>query len=197
MLASLPPGYVLAYLDDILIYSHSLEEHLEHLEKVVELHFKAGIKLQPAKTHLFRSQVNYLGHQVSAQGVNMIPEYVQRILDWPTPKNPKELATFLGFTGYYRGFIPTYAKLTCKMNSLKKGKVLEWNQELQEDFEALKQQFQEGRIQAYPRYDSEEPFILTTDWSQDAIAGILSQKQDGEEKFIGAWGRKCSKHERN
>ena len=197
MLASLPPGYVLAYLDDILIYSHTLEEHLEHLEKVVELHFKAGIKLQPTKTHLFCSQVNYLGHQVSAQGVTMIPEYVQRILDWPIPKTPKELATFLGFTGYYRGFIPTYAKLTCKMNSLKKGKVLEWDQEIQENFEELKQQFQEGRVQSYPRYDSEEPFILTTDWSKDAIAGILSQNQEGEEKFIGAWGRKCSVHERN
>ena len=61
----------------------------------------AGIKIQPCKTKLFQSEVEYLGHKISKGGVLMIPEYVQQIKDWPVPKSGKEVATFLGFTGYY------------------------------------------------------------------------------------------------
>ena len=79
MLQKLPPGFVLAYLDDVLIYSGSLEQHVEHLEQVIGVHKEAGLKLQLAKTELFKEEVEYLGHHMSAQGVKMLESYVQRI----------------------------------------------------------------------------------------------------------------------
>ena len=66
----------------------------------------AVIKIQPCKTKLFQSEVEYLGHKISKEGVSMIQEYIQKIKDWPVPKTGKEVATFLGFAGYYRTFIP-------------------------------------------------------------------------------------------
>jgi len=68
---------------------------------------------------------------------------------------------------------------------------------MQADFTLLKEEFRLGRVQSYLDFVSGEPFILTTDWSADNIAGVLSQNQEGKERFLGCWGRKCSKHERN
>ena len=69
-------------------------------------HSVAGIKIQPCKTKLFQSKMEYLGHKISKRGVSVIPEYVQKIKERPVPKTRKEVATFLGFAGYYRTFIP-------------------------------------------------------------------------------------------
>ena len=78
--------------------------HEGHIALVVQAHAAAGIKIQPCKTKLFQSEVEYLGHKISKGGVSMIPEYVQRIKNWPVPKSGKEMATSLGFTGYYCGY---------------------------------------------------------------------------------------------
>ena len=197
MLSQLPEGFVLCYLDDVLVYSSDVDSHLAHLTQVIQLHRAGGIKLQLKKTHLFQEEINYLGHRVSGDGVGMIPEYVERVLDWPTPTSVKELNTFLGFSGYYRSYIPEYAKLTVRLNALKKQTKLEWNHTLETDFQELKSAFRAGRLQGFPRFDSDKPFTLTTDFSATAISGVLSQNQDGEEKFLGAWGRKCNGAEIN
>ena len=73
---------------------------------MVQAHAAAGIKIQPCKTKLFQSEVEYLGHKISKGGVSMIPEYVKRIKDWPVPKSGKEVATFLGFAGVLLHFHP-------------------------------------------------------------------------------------------
>ena len=86
-----------SYLDDILTFSQGAWVHFGHLTKVILAHAAAGIKIQPCKTKLFQSKVEYLGHKISKGGVSMIPEYVQRIKDWPVPKSGKEVAMFLGF----------------------------------------------------------------------------------------------------
>ena len=72
-----------------------------------------------------------------------------------------------------------------------------WNEEIESDFIQLKEAFTKGGIQAFPDFGEGAPFVLTTDWSQENIAGVLSQVQDGEERFLGCWGRKCNKYERN
>ena len=74
---------------------------------------------------------------------------------------------------------------------MKKAEKFEWSEDMEKDFIELKSEFQAGRIQAYPDFDSAEPFILTTDWSALNIVGVLSQKQDGVERFLACWGRKC------
>ena len=91
-------------------------------------HAAAGIKIQPCKTKLFQSEVEYLGHKISKGGVSMIPEYVQNIKDWPVPKSGKEIATFLGCTGYYQSFIPQ--ALTNRLNGIKKAEKFLWNKEI-------------------------------------------------------------------
>ena len=116
-----------SYLDDILTFSREPWAHFRHLVQVVRVHVAAGIKIQPCKRKLFQSEVEYLGHKISKGGVSMIPEYVQRIKDWPLPKSGKEVATFLGFAGYYRTFIPQYSALTNRLNGIKKGEKFLWS----------------------------------------------------------------------
>ena len=119
----------------------------------------------------------------------MLDQYVKDIQNWPRPTSCKEMSSFLGFTGYYRGFIPKYSALTNRMNSLKKAEKFVWTEDMEKDFLELKAEFSAGRIQAYPDFDSDEPFILTMDWSSLNIAGVLSQKQERVERFLGCWGR--------
>ena len=114
------------------------------------MHVAVGIKIQPCKTKLFQSEVEYLGHRISKGGVSMIPEYVQKIKDWPVPKSGKEVAIFLGFAGYYRTFIPQYSVLTNRLNGIKKEENFLWNEEIEQDFVELKKAFTKGGIQAFP-----------------------------------------------
>ena len=113
----------------------------------------------------------------------MIPEYVQKIKDWPVPKSGKEVATFLGFPGYYRTFIPQYSALTNRLNGIKKAEKFLWNKEIEQDFVEMKIAFTEGGIQAFPNFGVGDPFILTTDWSKENIAGVLSQVTDRKDSL--------------
>ena len=189
--------HIVAYIDDILLFNDDLESHLKLLREVFELHRIAGIKLRPKKTALFKEETKYLGFNVSKDGIRMSKSFVDKILSWPKPENTKELRTFLGFTSYYRSFIPEYSELTNEMNSNRMEKELKWDEKIQAKFEELKGKFRTMPLRSYPRYDIDEPFILTTDWSQKNMAGVLSQVQDGQERFIAAHGRKCSRHETN
>ena len=109
-----------SYLDDILTYSGEPWANLGHLTQVVLVYDAAGIKIQPCKTKLFQSEVEYLRHRISKGGVSMNPEYTQKIKDWPVPKTGKEVATFMGFAGYYKTFIPQHSALTNRLNGIKK-----------------------------------------------------------------------------
>ena len=188
---------VVAYIDDVLVFTKDLDHHLTELRSVFELHRLAGIKLRPTKTKLFTESTKYLGFDVSQKGISMRKSFVERVLEWPRPKTTRQLRTFLGFTSYYRSFIADYSNLTCEMNGVRMQKKLEWTDVMEKKFNILKQKFAEYPLRSYPRYDVPEPFQVTTDWSQKNIAGILSQVQEGQERFIAAHGRKCSKHEAN
>ena len=188
---------VLAYLDDIIAFNGDFESHIETLDAVFRAHKEAGILLRPQKTHLFKGEVNYLGYKVSQEGIKMDPDYIKRILEWPKPTTVKEMTSFLGFCGYYRMFIPRFSEMTCEMNSQRKNKYLEWSKSMEEDFEKLKDAFKNGDIRAYPDYESEEPFLLTTDFSAKALGAILSQVQNGKERFLGCAGRKTTRYEAN
>ena len=185
------------YLDDVLLFSNKLWEHVEHLEKVLEAHAEAGIKLKPSKTSLFQSSVNYLGHLLSEDGISMIPEYVENIVNWPIPKTVKQLNSLLGFFSYYRAFIPEFSKLTTEMNSQRRSKVLKWTPLMTEKLEKLKSLFLEHPIRSVPRFDDPAPFELTTDFSSAALGAVLSQRQGGAERLIAAAGRKTTTAEGN
>ena len=188
---------VVAYIDDILVFTKNLENHLKELKSVFEAHRIAGIMLRSKKTKLFTEETKYLGFDVSSKGIKMRRSYVEKILDWPRPTSTAQLRTFLGFTSYYRSFIKDYSNLTNEMNGMRMGKNLEWSDEIDWKFKELKKRFEQMPLRSYPRYDIDEPFRVTTDWSQKNMAGVLSQIQEGMERFIAAHGRKCSKYEAN
>ncbi len=122
----------------------------------------------------------------------MQADYIARIMYWPAPESPKELNTLLGFLGYYRRFIPDISVLTAEMNAQKTAKVLDWTEDMSTKLGQLKEKFAAAPIRAPPRFDLDEPFQLTIDFSSKAISAILSQVQDGQERLIAAVGRKTT-----
>jgi hypothetical protein len=192
-LDQLPCGFTLAYIDDVIIHSATVEDHLDHVEQVLALHAKFGMKLRLNKCHMFQKEVEYLGHLVSKEGIKMIPTYVDRILTWELPYTGKELRTFLGFTGYYRSFIKEYSFLTAEMNKAKQDKIVNWDEKMKNKFEMLKMKFKTGPVRGYPDYKNPEPFIVDTDFSAINMAAVLSQKQHGKEVFLGCVAQKCNK----
>ena len=180
------------YLDDILIFTMTLTEHLTKLREVFEAHRRAGIKLKPKKTYLFQTECQYLGHMLSEKGIAMVPEYVERINNWPSPTNVVELNCMLGFFNYYRSFIPGFAELTREMNAQKRVMKLVWTETMEKNLKILKEKFNKYPIRSTPKFDNGKPFILTTDFSSKAISAILSQEQQHQERFIAATGRKTT-----
>ena len=193
----LPPGFALGYIDDIIIHSQDLKEHIEHLRQVVALHTRCGMKLNISKCTIAQEEVEYLGHLVSPEGIRMIPSYVQRVLEWTLPKTGKELRSFLGFVNYYRAYIKDMSALTSEMNKMKNSLIVEWNDSTRAKFETLKLRFKESPLRGYPQYDNPKPFILDTDFSATNMAAVLSQEQNGKEVFLGCVAKKCNKAESN
>ena len=113
----------LIYLDDIIIFSATFEEHLERLQAVFERLEKHNLKLKPSKCHLFKERVVYLGHVVSEAGIQADPEKIEAVKNWPIPQNTKDVRKFLGFTGYYRRFIKGYASIARPLNDLLIGEI--------------------------------------------------------------------------
>ena len=134
-LEELVSPYLIAYLDDLLIFTKKLHEHINTLR---QMHREAGINITASKMKLFQSKITYLGHRVCKEGIEMEPSYVQRIVQWPTPATVKQLNMLQGFLGYYQNFIPQYSQLTAKMNEQRRQKQLNWTVEMERDFQQLK-----------------------------------------------------------
>jgi hypothetical protein len=171
-LQSLPPGFTLAYIDDIIVFSKTMAEHIEHIRAILGMHVRFGMKLNLAKCHIAKNEIEYLGHLVSAKGIQMIPSYVDRVMEWTLPKTAQQLRSFLGFTGYYRGFIRKYGELTVRLNAHRNDKdEIKWTDIEIQNFEELKKAFKEQPVRGFPDYESQHPFILDTDWSSTNMAG--------------------------
>ena len=111
---------VLVYLDDLLVFSKTLEEHEEKLDKVLSRLEEYGLKLNPEKCQFVQSSVKCLGHVISAEGVQTDPDKIAAVVTWPRPQNVRELKSFLGFSGYYRRFVQHYSKIARPLNELSK-----------------------------------------------------------------------------
>ena len=189
----LPCGFALTYVDDIMLYSPTLEGHLVHVGQLLQIHAALGIKLRLNECHVFQQEVEYLGHLVSAKGIRMIPSYVERILSWPPPTKGKELENFLRYTGRYRSYIKEYTTLTREMNHAKHDLSINWTETMGSHFDTLKHKFQKGTIRGYPDFDNPEPLIIDTESSGFNITAALSQKQGDQEVFLGYVARTCHK----
>ena len=102
---------VLVYIDDIIVFGKTFEEHLKHLELVLAKVEEANLKISPSKCRLFQKSIKFLGHIISQEGIQTDPAKIEAVTKYPVPKNVKEVRAFLGLTGFYRKFIPGFGKL--------------------------------------------------------------------------------------
>ena len=186
--------YCLAYLDDVVVFSSSFEDHLVRLEEVLDRLRKAGLKLTPKKCHLFQKSVTFLGHVVSAEGVSTCPEKIATIRKWPVPRHLRDVRAFLGLASYYRKFIDDFAETALPLYELtQKHTTFEWTERCQQALDGLKNALTTAPVLAYPTKDGE--YILDTDCSNSAMGAVLSQVQDGVERVILYFSKTLSKPE--
>ena len=171
-------NFVMAYLDDIMIYSRSEKEHLEHLEEIFTRLKAAGLKLKLEKCCFFKKHIQYLGHLISADGMQPLPEKLESTAKMPAPRNPKEVKQFLGQVGYYRKFVPRFADISQVLTHLTKKDVeFKWTPECENCFQILKEFLQQAPILRYP--NPQASYTLYTDASKYAYAGMLMQHSNG------------------
>ena len=184
------------YLDDVVIFSKTPEEHVRHLAEVLERFERHNLKLKPRKCEFFRSEVRYLGHVVSATGVATDPGLIDKVTAWDPPRTQRQVRAFLGLTGYYRSYVPDYGDIAEPLVRLTDARAeFKWTSDCQKAFEELKQRLVSAPILAYP--NQEDPFLLDTDASDVAIGAVLSQRQAGVERVIAYGSKALSKEERN
>ena len=174
---------LLVYIDDIIVYSPDFDSHLISLREVFMRMSDSQLSFKSSKCHLLQSKVKYLGHVVDRDGIYPDPEKTLAISQLPVPKNVEKLRTFLGMSGYYRKFVPNYAKLCAPMYALTKiGVSFEWNSEHQNAYKTVQQLLISKPILAHPNYNY--TFILQTDASDQGLGAVLTQYIDGKEYVI-------------
>ena len=186
---------LLFYLNDICVFSSSVDKMLNRVEMVLKHLQDFNLKIKLKKSFFFQSKVLFLGHTLSKEGISPNPEKVQKVKDWPVPSNVKEVHSFLGLASYYRRFIPQFVKWANLLHDLihpiamKKTHArirlpplepnlppFEWTQFHQESFDRLKLALTSAPVLAYPDYD--KPFLLEMDASLKGLGAVLSQEDN-------------------
>jgi transposase InsO family protein len=199
------------YLDDVIIFSRSYEEHLDRLQQVFDRLRATGFKLSPKKCSFFKRKVKYVGHIVSGEGVEPDPEKIERVRSWPTPTTPEDVRRFLGFVGYYRRFVKDFSKIARPLTDLmpspkktsksKKSSKTDtrppwtWGPKETKAFQLLKDALTSQSVLGYPNFS--KPFELHTDASQQGLGAVLYQEQDGQKRVISYASRGLNKAEKN
>ncbi|CAO2151592.1 unnamed protein product [Urochloa humidicola] len=166
--------FVLVFFDDILTYSRSYEEHVQHIRLVFELLQQDQWKIKLTKCSFAQRKIHYLGHVISDAGVGTDPQKVTAIAEWPIPANAKELRSFLGLAGYYRKFVRNFGVISKVLTELlKKNVMFVWTSEHTKSFEALKHALTHAPVLALP--DFSQPFVIETDASGSSIGVVLMQ----------------------
>lgn len=189
--------FVVAYLDDILVFSKTLEEHVKHNKLVLQKMREAEVTLKLKKCEFHVQETSFLGYRISPDGLGMEEDKVKSIMEWPTPKSVKEVQQFLGLANYYRKIIDGYAGVASGLYRLtKKDQKFEWDDAAEKSFQQLKSLFGQGTIVATFSY--EEPIILETDASDYALGARLTQPgSDGKYRPVAFWSRKMIPAELN
>ncbi|CAK1595263.1 unnamed protein product [Parnassius mnemosyne] len=184
------------YLDDIVIYSYDPQIHINNLSNVFERLRHFNLKLQPDKCKFLRKEVSYLGHIITNEGVKPNPKKTKAVRQFPQPRCPRDIKSFMELVSYYRRFIPNLSKIAKPLtNLLKKNVPFDWRNEQQLAFETLKNCLTTAPILAYP--DFTKPFVLTCDASNFAISAILSQGPIGNDRPVAYASRTLNKAECN
>jgi hypothetical protein len=187
--------YSLAYLDDVIIFSNTVEEHLNHIEEILKKLSKHNLNAKISKCEFFKPSLTFLGHIVSRDGIRVCPDKVIAVKEFPVPLNVKGLRSFLGLSNFYRRFIKGYSKITSVLTRLlQKNVEYKWTEECQSAFDQLKQELTRAPVLAFADYNLK--FILTTDACDSGIGGVLSQCFDGVERPVQFLSRTLNHTER-
>ena len=172
----------LVYLDDVVIYSSTQEEHLDRLREVLEQFPLNGLKLKPSKCSFFQQEIEYLGHHISAQGIWPSCDNLRPTTEYPKPTSYMSICGCIGIVGHYQQFIKDFAKITESLHDYargdlhkKKRELLTLNKEVKEAFNVLRKAVMTASVLAYP--DPNKEYLLETDASKLGLGAVLLQKQ--------------------
>ena len=195
VLAPFLDQFVIVYLDDILVYSANLDDHIKHVNQVLQTLRAKQLFAKQSKCSLFQSRIDFLGYVISSQGIAMEQNKVQQILNWPPPATVKQIRQFLGLAGFYRQFINNFSGVASPLSSLMKTNTpFVWTSECDKAFNQLKQCISSEPVLMLPR--EREPFTIHTDASRFAIGGVLMQHNErGDLQPIAFTSRKLQQAE--
>ncbi|GBG91620.1 hypothetical protein CBR_g52654 [Chara braunii] len=183
--------FVIVYLDDILIFSKTVEEHVAHLDKVLGLLRQHKFKINGEKCEFGRTRVLYLGHEISAEWLKPDEAKVASIRDWPRPQSVTEMRSFLGMKGYYRTFVKNYSIVAAPLTDLTRlDTPWEWTEKCEAAFRHLKHALTHYEVLKLP--DPDKPFIVTTDASQYGIGTVLAQQEGPKLRPVEYMSKKMS-----
>ena len=173
--------FTIAYLDDIIIFSKTEEEHLQHLEIIFQRLCEAGLKLKWSKCSFMKLHIEYLGHLISESSIKPLADKLSAIKEMPAPRSPKEIKQFLGLVGYYRKFIPRFSDVAKPlMRQTRHDTLFQWSKKCEFVFESLKNALCTKPILKFP--DPQKSHVLFTDAIKYALAGVLTQPYTEEIK---------------
>ncbi|EIE79073.1 hypothetical protein RO3G_03778 [Rhizopus delemar RA 99-880] len=189
--------YAQAFVDDIIIFSKSYEEHITHVQNIIQRLTKVNLILNPDKCHFAQSTVYLLGFCVDAKGSRLDPRKVTNALTWPRPSSGKEIQRFLGLVNYFRKYLPNISEVTAPLDKLRfEGKLDKlWTSEQESAFEKIKALLSSAPLLHHP--DLEQPFYVATDASNYSIGAVLYQVIKNETRYIGFMARSLSSSEKN
>ncbi|KAD7479902.1 hypothetical protein E3N88_03038 [Mikania micrantha] len=167
--------FVLVFFDDILIYSRNMDQHVYYLDTTLQLLKSHSFFVKLSKCCFGQSHVNFLGHIITSEGVQVEEEKIVAIKSWPIPHNVTQVRGFLGLTGYYRRFVRNYGIIACPLTALTKKNGFHWNDEALAAFNALKTALTTAPVLHLPDFDKE--FVVECDASSDGIGAIVSQAE--------------------
>ncbi|GJV43572.1 putative reverse transcriptase domain-containing protein [Tanacetum coccineum] len=184
--------FVIVFIDDILIYSKSEEEHEVHLKTILDLLQKEKLYAKFSKCEFWLQEVQFLGHVVNHDGIHVDPSKVESVKNWKTPESSTEIRSFLGLAGYYRRFIENFSKIAKPLTLLtQKNKTYVWGNEQDEAFHILKEKLCNAPVLALP--DGPDDFVVYCDASKQGFGCVLMQRG----KVIAYASRQLKKHEKN
>ncbi|KAK5841679.1 hypothetical protein PVK06_004000 [Gossypium arboreum] len=167
-------GFVVVFIDDILVYSKSEKDHEQHLQIVLQILREKQLYGKLSKCEFWLSEVVFLGHVVSADRIRVDPKKIEAVIQWKVPKNVSEVRSFLGLAGYYRRFVNGFSKIALPMTKLlQKNIPFVWNEQCQKSFEVLKRMLTEAPVLTLP--ESERDFVVYSDASLSGLGCVLMQ----------------------
>lgn len=186
----------LVYLDDVIVFSPTFDEHVKRLSAVLQAIRSAGLTLKREKCHFGFKELRFLGHVVSRDGVRPDPDKIAAVSKFPTPVDKRAVRRFLGLCSYYRRFIANFSRIAAPLTHLTRDDVVfQWTDKEQVAFDELRHRLQTPPVLAH--FDEEAPTIIHTDASNVGLGAVLIQLQDGVERVVAYASRSLSRAEMN